>query len=276
MYDIVCGIKLDKRKALKGIHNKKNYGFCSKDCRAEFKKNSKKFLEETPVIEFQDVHKEFHLEEIVIKVLRGLSLKIWKGDFIAIMGASGSGKSTAMNIIGALDTISQGKVLIDGQDVSTMDSNQLAKIRGNKIGFVFQTFNLLGALNCEENISLPLFFKRNGDRNEQGAKNVQKFMKTVGLGERAAHKPLQMSGGEQQRTAIARALVNDPELILADEPTGNLDSETGATVLEILKNLNEQGRTLVVITHDAAIAKMARRILHMKDGVLIQNNSTNA
>lgn len=273
MYDPVCGMKLDKKQSVKGDYKKKSYAFCSKECKDEFLKKPKKYLEETPIIEFRDVHKDFNLGEVVVPVLRGLSLKIWKNDFIALIGSSGSGKSTAMNIMGALDTSSSGKVFVDGKNVSEMSRNELSKIRGQKIGFVFQQFNLLGALNCKENVALPLFFK-NGNNTEKGQKNVDKYIRHMGIAERADHKPLEMSGGEQQRAAIARALVNDPELVLADEPTGNLDSETGKTIMELLKDLNKNGTTLVIVTHDPTIAKNAHRIIKLKDGQLVQNHNT--
>ncbi|MFH1533360.1 MAG: ATP-binding cassette domain-containing protein [Nitrospirota bacterium] len=272
MYDIVCGMKLGKRCSFHSTYNKKKYEFCGKNCKNEFDKTPKKFINGTPVIELRDVHKDYQLGTVTVPVLHGLSLRIWKNDFVALKGVSGSGKTTAMNIIGALDTVTKGEVLLDGKDVSKMSENQLAKIRGSKIGFVFQQFNLLGALNCEENIQLPMFF-RNGLETEKDQRTVQKYIKSVGLEHRKAHKPLEMSGGEQQRAAIARALVNDPEIIIADEPTGNLDSETGKTIMKVLKELNKQGRTIVVVTHDPNIAKETGKILYLKDGALVTSES---
>lgn len=258
---------MGKRCAFKSVYNKKTHHFCNKECKKEFDKNPKKFTEGTPVIELQDVHKDYHLGTVVVPVLHGLSLRVWKEDFIALKGVSGSGKTTVMNIIGVLDTATKGKIYIDGKKVSDMTEDQLAKIRGSKIGFIFQQFNLLGALNCEENISLPLFF-RNGLETTKDKKNVNKYIKIVGLEHRKNHKPLEMSGGEQQRAAIARALVNNPEIIIADEPTGNLDSETGKKIMEVLQALNKEGKTIVVVTHDPNIAGKAKRVLYLKDGKL--------
>lgn len=268
MYDVVCGMKVDGRINFKSLYNKKAYGFCSKNCKSEFEKTPKKFVNEVPVIELQEVHKDFEMGSVTVPVLRGLSLRVWKNDFVALMGASGSGKTTAMNIIGVLDTATSGKVYIDGTEVSNMTEDQLAKIRSKKIGFVFQQFNLLAALDCQENVSLPLFF-RDKLENTGDRKRINSYIDSVGLKDRKAHKPLEMSGGEQQRVAIARALVNSPELVIADEPTGNLDSVSGKLIIEILKNLNKQGTTIVVVTHDLNIAKEAKRVLHMKDGKLI-------
>lgn len=267
MHDIVCGMKLSKRCSFHSTYNKKKYEFCGKNCKKEFDKTPKKFIDGTPVIELQDVRKNYQLGTVTVPVLHGLSLRVWEGDFIAIKGVSGSGKTTAMNIIGVLDTLTSGKILLDGKNVSEMSENQLAKIRGSKIGFIFQQFNLLGALNCEENVSLPMFF-RNGLETAKDQKNVNKYIKSVGLEHRKAHKPLEMSGGEQQRAAIARALVNDPEIVIADEPTGNLDSETGKSIMKVLEELSKEGRTILVVTHDPDIAKIAKKVLYLKDGVL--------
>jgi putative ABC transport system ATP-binding protein len=274
MYDIVCGMKLGKRCSSHSTYNKKKYKFCGKDCKKEFDKTPKKFTTGTPVIELRDVHKDYQLGSVTVPVLHGLSLRIWEGDFIALKGVSGSGKTTAMNIIGVLDTVTSGEIFLDGKNVSEMSENELARIRGGKIGFIFQQFNLLGALNCEENVELPMFFK-NGAETEKDKKNVQKYIKEVGLGHRKAHKPLEMSGGEQQRAAIARALANNPEVIIADEPTGNLDSETGQSIMKVFKELSKEGRTIIVVTHDPNIAKEAKKILYLKDGVLVTKESLN-
>ncbi|MBD3360394.1 ATP-binding cassette domain-containing protein [Candidatus Peregrinibacteria bacterium] len=271
MQDPVCGMKLDKKEKIKHVYNKKTYYFCSKDCKDEFKKNPKKFLKETPVIELRDIYKDYHLGETRLRVLKDLSMNIWEGDFVVLIGVSGSGKSTVMNLIGCLDTPTKGKVYIDGKEVSKMSEDRLANIRNEKIGFVFQQFNLLGALNCRENVSLPLFFKKGSKAFKPDGK-VKKYLKSVGLLERAEHKPLEMSGGEQQRAAIARALVDEPEVILADEPTGNLDSKTGKMIMRILEDLNEKGKTIIVVTHDPSISKAATRIMNLKDGRLIGNH----
>lgn len=277
MQDIVCGMEIDKKHAVKKLYKKKTYYFCSKHCRALFNKDQKKYIDGTPVIELRDVHKNFHLGGVNVPVLHGISLRIWEGDFIALVGVSGSGKSTVMNIMGALDIPTKGKVYIDGKKVSAMDEDQLAKVRGKKIGFIFQQLNLLAALNCHENVALPLFFSKvKTEENNNKDSNVDKLIDLVGLSHRKKHKPLEMSGGEQQRAAIARALVNDPEIVLADEPTGNLDSETGSTIMRILAELNAKGRTLVVVTHDPAIAKRAKKIINLKDGKLIHNHRIKA
>lgn len=272
-YDPVCGIQFARGKFTK-VHGKETYHFCSKICEEEFAEHPKKFTEGAPVIELVDVHKDYLLGEVKVHVLKGLSFRIWKGDFVALIGASGSGKSTAMNMMGCLDTPTKGKIFIDGVETSKMTENRLAEIRGTKIGFVFQQFNLLGALNCMENIALPLFFQK-GTKAFAADGNVDKLINTVQLQHRGGHKPLEMSGGEQQRAAIARALVNNPEVVLADEPTGNLDSKTGKIIMEMLKELNKEGKTIIVVTHDPSIAKEARRILNLKDGMLISGHRTN-
>ncbi len=272
MYDIVCGMKLGDKPTFKGLHKRKTYCFCTKDCQSEFKKNPKKFIEGTPVVELKNVYKEFDLGRVKVPVLHDLSLKIWEGDFVALMGVSGSGKSTAMNIMGLLDDVTKGKVYIDGKETSKMGSNELAGLRNEKIGFVFQQFNLLGALNCRDNISLPFFFKKKSSKLEQNG-NLDKLINNVGLKDRVEHKPLEMSGGEQQRAAIARALVDEPELVIADEPTGNLDSKTGKMIMDEFRKLNDKGKTLIVVTHDSNIANAAKRVLHLKDGRLISNHN---
>lgn len=273
MYDIVCGMKLGEKPPYKSLHKKKVYYFCSKECRDSFKKDPKKYINHKPVIEFKDVSKSFKMgKKVTVPVLHNLSLRVWKGDFVALIGTSGSGKSTAMNLMGLLDTPTTGKVYIDGNEASKMSPKQLAHLRNEKIGFVFQQFNLLGALNCRENISLPMFFKKGKSKATKSDGNVDKLIGNVGLEDRIKHKPLEMSGGEQQRAAIARALVDDPEVILADEPTGNLDSKTGQLIMELFDELSEKGRTLVVITHDPEIAKRAKKILSLKDGRLIINH----
>jgi putative ABC transport system ATP-binding protein len=217
-------------------------------------------------LELDNVHKEYQMGELNTKVLHGISLKINRGDFAAIMGPSGSGKSTLMHIIGALDVPSQGNVIVDGQKVSGLNEDGLAALRGRKIGFVFQKFNLIGSLSAHENVEIPLVFQ--GASEEKRKTRASDLLKKVGLSHRMHHRPGQLSGGEQQRVAIARAMANDPAIILADEPTGNLDSKTGEEILALFENLHTQGRTIVFVTHDAAIAKKAQRIFHIKDGKL--------
>ncbi|MDP2717637.1 MAG: ABC transporter ATP-binding protein [Candidatus Micrarchaeota archaeon] len=220
----------------------------------------------TAALELHDVHKEYKMGEVSTRVLQGITLRIQKGDFAAIMGPSGSGKSTLMHIIGALDVPTHGKVAVDGVDVSGMDEDGLANLRGRKIGFVFQKFNLIGALTAAENVEMPLVFQ--GVPEKERRKRAIALLEKVGLGHRTHHRPAQLSGGEQQRVAIARALANDPAILLADEPTGNLDSKTGKEILSLFEELHHQGRTIVFVTHDAAIAQKASHIVRIKDGKL--------
>lgn len=206
-----------------------------------------------PLIKLEDVWKIYKLGEINLLVLRGISLEIQSGSFVTIMGPSGSGKSTLMYILGLLDTPSQGKVYLDGQDTSNFSEDRLAEMRGKKIGFIFQQFNLLQNLTALENVMLPMIFQ--GVPEERRKEKAKQLLESVNLGQRINHRPLEMSGGEQQRIAIARSLVNNPEILIADEPTGNLDSSTGKTVMEILVKLHrEQKKTIVVVTHDPTIA----------------------
>ena len=218
------------------------------------------------VIELQEVKKTYHLDGITINALNGISFKINKGDFVAIIGASGSGKSTAMNLIGSLDIPSEGKILLEGADISNAEESELAQLRGKKIGFIFQSFNLISSLNSLENIMLPMSFQ--GIPRSERKEIATKMLTKVGLQHRLYNLPSQLSGGERQRVAIARALVNDPEIILADEPTGNLDSKTGAQIIDLLKDLNKQGKTIILITHDSNIAKLANKQIKIKDGKL--------
>ena len=218
------------------------------------------------VIELQNVKKLYHLDEITVPALNGLSLKIKKEEFVAIMGASGSGKSTAMNMIGSLDTPTEGKVLLEGADISKADESELAQLRGKKIGFIFQSFNLIPSLSALGNVMLPMMFQ-NISRNERKEKAAVLLTK-VGLKDRMFNLPSQLSGGECQRVAFARALVNNPEIILADEPTGNLDSRTGKEIINLLTELHNQGKTIILITHDDKIAKKAKRKIKIKDGKL--------
>ncbi len=219
----------------------------------------------TTMIQLADVEKTYLMGETEVKALRGLDLSIEEGDFVAIVGPSGSGKSTLMHIIGALDVPDKGKVLMDGNDISDYSENELAKLRGEQAGFVFQTFNLIHTLNSLENVSLPLTFQGvpRGKREEK----ARKLLTAVGLGGRVGHKPAELSGGEQQRVAIARALINDPNLLLADEPTGNLDTETGKEIMDLLKDLNEtRGMTVVIVTHNPNDASYAHKTVHIVDG----------
>ena len=216
------------------------------------------------VIEVTDLHKYYELGEARVHALRGVSLDIRGGEFVAIMGASGSGKSTFMNILGCLDKPSSGKYLLEGMDVSRHDKRALAHIRNQKIGFVFQGFNLLARTTAQENTELPTLYTKIS--SEEREKRAAQSLAMVGLADRAHHFPSQMSGGQQQRVAIARALVNRPAILLADEPTGNLDSRTSVEIMEILQNLNDQGLTIVLVTHEHDIAEFAKRVLVFRDG----------
>jgi len=216
------------------------------------------------VIEVTDLHKYYELGETRVHALRGVSLEIRAGEFVAIMGASGSGKSTFMNILGCLDKPSSGTYRLEGVDVSRHDKRALAHIRNQKIGFVFQGFNLLARTTAQENTELPTLYTKIS--SEEREKRAAESLAMVGLADRAHHFPSQMSGGQQQRVAIARALVNRPAILLADEPTGNLDSRTSVEIMEILQNLNEQGLTIVLVTHEHDIAEFAKRILVFRDG----------
>jgi putative ABC transport system ATP-binding protein len=230
-----------------------------------------------PTIRLENIYKTYDLGEVQVQALRGVSLEIYPREFVAVMGASGSGKSTLMNIIGCLDKATRGRYFLDGSDVSGLSKSQLAKIRNGKIGFVFQQFNLLSRTSALENVELPTIYA--GVPIEERERRAQEALNRVGLADRADHFPSQLSGGQQQRVAIARALVNSPSLLLADEPTGNLDSRTSVEIMDILQKLNdEHGLTVVIVTHEPDIAQFAKRALEFRDGrlkkdVLIHNRS---
>ena len=216
------------------------------------------------IIQLKNVCKEYEMGENIVKAVCGVDLEIKKGDFVAIVGPSGSGKSTMMNLVGALDKSSQGDIFLDNKNIEHLEESDLATIRGSKIGFVFQNFNLIPTLTALENVMLPMIFQ--GVDEDERRMRAEKILTNIGLGDRLEHLPGELSGGQRQRVAIARALANNPEVILADEPTGNLDSKTGKEILKILKDLNEKGKTIIVITNDLNIAKQAKRIIHIKDG----------
>src|ERR1700680_2072939 len=224
-----------------------------------------------PVIRLENVFKTYDLGEIQVQALRGVSLEVREGEFVAVMGPSGSGKSTIMNILGCLDRPTKGRYFLDGVDVSGMTKTELARIRNRKLGFVFQQFNLLSRTSALENVELPTVYA--GISPEERAKRAMESLTRVGLADRAGHYPSQLSGGQQQRVAIARGLVNRPSILLADEPTGNLDSRTSVEIMDILQNLNrEHGLTIVLVTHEPDIAKFAKRTIEFRDGKLRRDN----
>ena len=219
---------------------------------------------DTPILAMQQLCKNYQLGTVELRVLREIDLTITSGEYVAIMGPSGSGKSTLLNMIGCLDRPTSGDYLLGGQSVSLLDDDQLSMIRGTRIGFIFQSFNLIAQLNVVENIEIPMYYQ--GFSEEESAERARELASMVGLGDRLGHRPSELSGGQQQRVAIARSLANDPLIILADEPTGNLDSESGAEILEILHDLHDQGKTLIAVTHDEGIASGAERVIHLLDG----------
>jgi putative ABC transport system ATP-binding protein len=223
------------------------------------------------VVDLIDVHKTYRTGEMEVHAVRGVSLAIYRGEFVALMGASGSGKSTLMNIVGCLDRPTAGRYILDAADVSVLDRDQLADIRNSKIGFVFQSFNLLPRTSARENVELPLLYGASRLTNAQLRERADRVLASVGLEGRGDHHPSQLSGGQQQRVAIARALINEPEVVLADEPTGNLDSRTSIEIMGIFQQLNNRGITIVMVTHEADIAAYARRNVVMRDGV-VQND----
>ena len=220
------------------------------------------------MIELIDIEKDYYIKGEPAKVLKGINFKINMGDFIAIMGPSGSGKTTLMNIIGLLDTPTKGKYLLDGLDVSTLDDNEMSQLRNKKIGFIFQSFYLIQYLTILENVMLPIYYSKN--KPSKFVKRASNLLEEFGLLTKLKNKPNQLSGGQQQRVAIARALINDPEIILADEPTGQLDSETSKNILDYICRLNEKGKTIIIVTHDNVVASYAKSIIKIIDGKIIE------
>jgi len=221
-------------------------------------------MKQEPIIKLDNACKYYQMGDSIVKALDGVNVEINKGDFIVIIGPSGSGKSTLMNMVGALDLTTSGEIYLDNQDIEHLEESELAQIRGSKIGFVFQTFNLIPTLNALENIALPMIF--HGISKEERTERAEKILEDVRLTSRRNHFPNELSGGERQRVAIGRALANEPEVILADEPTGNLDSKTGLEIMELFKQLNKQGKTIIVVTHDLNLTKYASKILKIRDG----------
>jgi putative ABC transport system ATP-binding protein len=216
------------------------------------------------VIEFDDVYKIYQMGDTQVRALDGVTITFQRGEFWSIMGPSGSGKSTMLNLLGCLDRPTSGRCLIDGQDVAGLEDDELSDVRLRRLGFVFQSFNLIAQLTVSENIQMPMYYK--GIDAEEAADRAAELAELVGLGDRLGHRPAELSGGQQQRVAIARALSNDPAILLADEPTGNLDTSTGNQIMSLLRDLHEQGRTILMVTHEAAIARFSQKQLHMLDG----------
>ena len=220
-----------------------------------------------PLIEAKNMSRDYLLGDSTVHALRDMDLEIYEGEFVAIMGPSGSGKSTAMNLIGCLDTLTSGQFLFEGSDISNLTADELATIRNEKIGFVFQSFNLLARTTARDNVQLPLLYS--GVQRADRVRLAENVLKEVGLGDRVDHQPSQLSGGQQQRVAIARALVNGPALILADEPTGALDTLTGIEIMSLFQKLNATGITIIIVTHEADVARFATRIIRFQDGRII-------
>ena len=223
-----------------------------------------------------EIEKTYRTGEVEVRAVRGVSLEIGRSEFVALMGASGSGKSTLMNIIGCLDRPTAGRYFLDGEDVSSFSRDQLADVRNRKLGFVFQNFNLLARTSALENVELPLLYSARRMSNTELREKAEEVLESVGLQGRSDHHPSQLSGGQQQRVAIARALINDPEVLLADEPTGNLDSQTSVEVMEIFQRLNANGITIIMVTHEPDIANYARRNVIMRDGQIVNDRSVSA
>ena len=225
-------------------------------------------MKQIPIIQLKNVWKTYYIGENRVDALQGLNLEVNKGEFVAIQGPSGSGKSTCMNIIGCLDIPTKGEVYLDGINIQNYTESELSQRRGKKIGFIFQQFNLIHTLTAEKNITLPMIFQ--GVEKEIQKERAEELLKLVQLEDRGEHRPGELSGGQQQRVAIARALANDPEVIIADEPTGNLDSKTGEIIIHFLKELNKKGKTIIIVTHDEKVAAETKRILSIKDGKIIK------
>ncbi len=222
------------------------------------------------VVSLKDVRKSYRMGHEQLLVLKGIDLDIKRGEFISIMGPSGSGKSTLMNLIGLLDRPDSGELFINGQDIGKLDDVELSHLRGKEIGFIFQTFNLVSRLSALKNVELPMIFQEQTKAYRSGV--ATKYLDEVGLGDRIAHRPTELSGGQRQRVAIARALVNDPSILLADEPTGNLDARTGEEIMRLFVQLNKNGRTIVMVTHNPEVAQFSQRIIRLRDGQIAEES----
>lgn len=233
----------------------------------------KNIMEKQPIIEIHDIRRRYQVGDTEVNALAGVDISIYKNDYVAIMGPSGSGKSTLMNILGCLDTPTSGTYILNNTNVSHMDENELAEVRNKEIGFVFQTFNLLPRYTALENVALPLIYS--GVSKRRRMERAQKTLESVSLGDRMEHKPNEMSGGQRQRVAVARALVNNPSIILADEPTGNLDSKTSIDIMRLFENIYAQGNTIIVVTHEEDIAMHARRVVRLRDGIIESDKVNN-
>ncbi|MGB3716964.1 MAG: ABC transporter ATP-binding protein [Candidatus Promineifilaceae bacterium] len=221
-----------------------------------------------PIIVVEDVHKSYLMGKEAVPALRGVNLKIHRGEFVCLMGPSGSGKTTLLNIIGGLDESSRGHVIVEGENLVAMSENELASLRLRKMGFIFQSYNLLGNFTAKENVEAPMVLAKVGRKERRERSRV--LMEKVGLGDRAHHYPSELSGGQQQRVAIARALANDPNILIADEMTGDLDSETGFAIMKLASELNEDGMTIVFVTHDPRMAEFAKRVIEIRDGKMLK------
>ena len=240
-----------------------------KEHKSEHNRRIREGKDKSSLIQLQNVSKIYNMGDTRVTAVKDVSLRVNKGDFLAITGPSGSGKSTLMNLVGSLDVPTEGDIYLDNHNIAHLSESSLAQLRGKKIGFVFQQFNLIRNLSALENVMLPMTFQ--GVPEDVREKKAKKILESLELGDRLDHLPKELSGGQQQRVAIARALSNDPEVILADEPTGNLDSKTGKNVLEILKGLNDKGKTIIIVTHDNDIASHAKRIVMIRDGMIIED-----
>jgi putative ABC transport system ATP-binding protein len=223
------------------------------------------------IVQLEEIHKVYDSSEVPVHAVRGVTLEIGAGEFVAVMGASGSGKSTLMNLLGCLDRPTKGRYLLDGTDVARLDRNELADLRNQKLGFVFQGFNLLARTTARENVELPMLYGQRSFSSREIRERALRCLDVVGLGARADHFPSQLSGGQQQRVAIGRALINEPQILLADEPTGNLDSKTSVEIMGVFQKLNDAGITIVMVTHELDIARYCRRNLVMRDGRLVSD-----